>query len=105
MFFLERRDTLPVDTLLGLLAHGGLALGLVILAFVPTVRFNLHGLLFGDILAVSRTDLAIVWGGGAVALAVLWWIWRPLLAATVNVDLATSGGIAAGACASGCSDF
>ena len=63
MFFLERRDTLPVDTLLGLLAHGGLALGLVVLAFVPSVRFNLHGLLFGDILAVSRTDLAIVWGG------------------------------------------
>ena len=93
MFFLEQRDTLPVDTLLGLLAHGGLALGLVILAFVPSVRFNLHGLLFGDILAVSRTDLAIVWGGGAVALAVLCRIWRPLLAATVNVDLATVAGL------------
>ena len=93
MFFLERRDTLPVDTLLGLLAHGGLALGLVVLAFVPSVRFNLHGLLFGDILAVSRTDLAIVWGGGAVALAVLWWVWRPLLAATVNVDLARVAGL------------
>ena len=65
MFFLERRDTLPADTLLGLLAHGGLALGLVVLAFIPSVRFNLHGLLFGDILAVSRTDLAVVWGGGA----------------------------------------
>ena len=88
MFFLGRRDTLPVDTLLGLLAHGGLALGLVVLAFIPSVRFNLHGLLFGDILAVSRMDLAIVWGGGAVALGVLWWVWRPLLAATVNVDLA-----------------
>ena len=93
MFFLERRDTLPVDTLLGLLAHGGLALGLVVLAFVPSVRFNLHGLLFGDILAVSRTDLAIVWGGGAVALGVLWWVWRPLLAATVNVDLARVAGL------------
>ena len=44
-------------------------------------------------LAVSRTDLAIVWGGGAVALAVLWWIWRPLPAATVNVDLATVAGL------------
>ena len=74
-------------------SSGGLALGLVVLAFVPTVRFNLHGLLFGDILAVSRTDLAIVWGGGAVALGVLWWIWRPLLAATVNVDLARVAGL------------
>ena len=93
MFFLDRRDTLPVDTILGLLAHGGLALGLVVLAFLPSVRFNLHGLLFGDILAVSRTDLAVVWGGGAVALGVLWWIWRPLLAATVNEDLATVAGM------------
>ena len=93
MFFLERRDTLPVDTLLGLLAHGGLALGLVVLAFVPSVRFNLHGLLFGDILAVSRMDLAIVWGGGGVALGVLWWVWRPLLAATVDVDLARVAGL------------
>ena len=93
MFALERRDTLPADTLLGLLAHGGLALGLVVLAFVPGVRFNLNALLFGDILAVSRADLAIVWGGGAAALAVLWWIWRPLLAATVNVDLAMVAGL------------
>ena len=89
MFYLERRDTLPADTLLGLLAHGGLALGLVILSFFPNMRLDLHALLFGDILAVSRIDLAVIWVGAAVALGVLWWIWRPLLAATVSADLAT----------------
>ncbi len=93
MFFLERRDTLPTDTLLGLLAHGGLALGLVILSFFPTIQLDLHALLFGDILAVSRADLAVVWIGGAIALGVLWWIWRPLLAATVSADLATVAGL------------
>ena len=93
MFYLERRDTLPSDTLLGLLAHGGLAIGLVILAFFPGIRLNLHGLLFGDILGVSRSDLAIVWGGGVLALGVLYWIWRPLLAATVSVELATVAGL------------
>ena len=89
MFFLERRDTLPTDTLLGLLAHGGLALGLVILSFFPNMQLDLHALLFGDILAVSRVDLALIWAGGAIALGVLLWIWRPLLAATVSADLAT----------------
>ncbi len=89
MFYLERRDTLPADTLLGLLAHGGLALGLVILSFFPNMRLDLQALLFGDILAVSRIDLAVIWVGAAVALGVLWWIWRPLLAATVSADLAT----------------
>ena len=93
IFYLDRRGTLPTDTLLGLLAHGGLALGLVILSFFPAMRIDLHALLFGDILAVTRADLAVIWGGGAVALGVLWWLWRPLLAATVDPDLATVAGL------------
>ncbi len=60
LHFLEGRGTLPTDTLLGMFAYAGLALGLVVLAFFPTVSFNLNGLLFCDILAVSRTDIAIV---------------------------------------------
>ena len=93
MFFLERRDTLPTDTLLGLLAHGGLALGLVILSFLPNVRLDIQALLFGDILGVSKSDLAMIWLGGAAALGVLCWIWRPLLTATVSTDLAVVAGL------------
>lgn len=93
MFFLERRDTLPTDTLLALLAHGGLALGLVILSFFPDVRVDLKALLFGDILIVSRVDLAVIWVGGTAALGLLAWIWRPLLAMTVSPDLATVAGL------------
>ena len=93
MFYLERRDTLPTDTLLGLLSHGGLALGLVILSFFPGMRLNLHALLFGDLLAVSRVDLAVIWIGGVLALAVLRWIWRPLLATTVSADMASVAGL------------
>ncbi len=93
MFYLQGRGTLPADTVLGLLAHGGLATGLVIMAFFPNIRIDLQALLFGDILAVSRTDLALIWGGGALVLAVLARIWRPLLAATVNEDLATVAGL------------
>ena len=89
MVHLERRDSLPTDTLLGLLSHGSLALGLVVLSFFPNMRMDLQALLFGDILAVTRDDLAIVWGGGAIALGVLAWLWRPLLAATVSPDLAS----------------
>ncbi len=93
MFYLERLDRMPVDTLLGILSHSGLALGLVVLSFLPPMRLDLHGLLFGDILAVSRDDIALIWIGGAAALGLLWWIWRPLLAATVNADLATVAGL------------
>ncbi len=93
MYYLERRETLPTDTLLGLMAHGGLALGLVVLAFFPNMRVDLHALLFGDLLAVTRLDVAIIWLGGAAALGLLFWIWRPLLAATVNQDLAVVAGL------------
>ena len=93
MFLLERRETLPSDTLLGLLAHGGLASGLVILSFFPTMRLDLQALLFGDILGVSRTDIALVWLGGAAALGVLAWIWRALVTATVSVDIAVVEGL------------
>lgn len=89
LFYLDRRGGLPTDTILGLLAHGGLALGLVVLAFIPGMRLNIQTLLFGDILAVTRLDLLQVWLGGSVALAVLFWMWQSLLVSTMSEDLAT----------------
>src|SRR3546814_10298193 len=48
------------------------------------------GYLFGDILAVSSRDLVWIWGGGAVVLAGLAAVWRPLLASTVDPDVAAA---------------
>lgn len=90
---LQSRASLSSDALLGLLAHSSLALGLVALAFMTWVRIDLMGLLFGDILAVSRSDIAIVWGGGLAVLGVLAAIWRPLFAATVSPELARAEGL------------
>ncbi|MBD8875229.1 iron chelate uptake ABC transporter family permease subunit [Roseibium polysiphoniae] len=93
LILLRKRETLSSDALLGLLSHGALAVGLVCLAFMTWVRMDLLGLLFGDILAVSRSDIGVVYVGGAMVLAVLIWIWRPLFAATVNPDLAAAEGL------------
>jgi len=90
---LQRLGSLSSDSLLGLLAHSALALGLVCLAFMTWVRVDLMGFLFGDILAVSARDLAVIYAGGALVLAVLAWIWRPLFAATVSRDLAEAEGL------------
>ncbi|MEJ8475303.1 metal ABC transporter permease [Roseibium algae] len=94
LIYLRKRETLSSDALLGLLSHSALAVGLVCLAFMTWVRMDLLGLLFGDILAVSKPDIAVVYIGGAVVLGVLFWIWRPLFAATVNPDLAAAEGMA-----------
>jgi zinc transport system permease protein len=93
LLLLQRRATLSSDSLLGLLSHSSLALGLVVLAFMTWVRVDLMGFLFGDILAVSATDIGLIYGGGALVLGVLVWIWRPLFAATVNQDLAEAEGM------------
>jgi len=93
LILLRRRDTLSSDAILGLLSHSALALGLVCLAFMTWVRIDLLGLLFGDILAVTRLDIAVIYGGGALVLVLLILIWRRLFAATVSPDLAASEGL------------
>ena len=51
---LQRKTNLPSDALLGLLAHSSLAVGLVVIGFLTFIRFDIMGLLFGDILAVNK---------------------------------------------------
>lgn len=90
---LQDQKRLATDTLLGILAHSSLALGLVAVNFQDNVRIDLMAYLFGDILAINATDLAWVYGGGAVALLGLAYIWRPLLALSVHADIARAEGV------------
>ena len=92
LLVLQKRASLSSDALLGLLAHSVLAIGLVVLAFMTWVRVDLMGFLFGDILAITTVDLALIWGGGAIVLAFLAKIWKALFAATVSYDLALAEG-------------
>ena len=90
---LQRQRYLASDTVLGILAHGTLSLGLVVVALQGSVRVDLFALLFGDVLAMTVSDLYWIYGGGAAALALLLWLWRPLLAVTVHEDLARVEGV------------
>ena len=81
-----------MDTLLGVMAHSALAFGLVAVSFIQGVRLDLMAYLFGDILAVGRVDLAVIWGGALSVFALLAWWWTALLTATLNPDLAHASG-------------
>lgn len=93
LVLLGRSRALATDTLLGILAHSTLAIGLVALSFMPDVRVDLTGYLFGDLLAMSRNDLAWIYGGAAVVLALLFWLWRGLLMSTIHEELARVEGV------------
>ncbi len=82
-----------MDTLLGVLAHSAIAFGLVAVSFLSGVRIDLMAYLFGDILAVSRDDLAVIWGGAVLVVALIGWRWSALLTSTLNEDLAYASGI------------
>ncbi|OOG67516.1 zinc ABC transporter permease [Sinorhizobium sp. A49] len=93
LLFLQRRGALSTDALLGILSHSALSIGLVIVAFMTWVRIDLVGFLFGDILAVSESDIDIIWGGGILVIFAIVYLWRPLLASTVNPELAEAEGM------------
>ena len=90
---LQKRTKLPGDALLGLLAHSSIAVGLVLIGFLTFIRFDIMGLLFGDILSVTANDILIIWCGGSLILIILYFIWSSLFAATVNYDLAAAEGM------------
>ena len=93
LVLLQEQKQLASDTLLGIVSHSTLSLGLISIAFMETMRIDLLAYLFGDILSVTWEDILWIYGGGAAALAVLAFIWRRLLAITVDEDLARVEGM------------
>ncbi|MEM9582864.1 MAG: metal ABC transporter permease [Pseudomonadota bacterium] len=81
-----------MDTLLGVMAHSALAFGLVAVSFLSGIRIDLMAYLFGDILAVSRSDLLVIWGGAACVVGLIVGRWSGLLTSTLNEDLAHASG-------------
>lgn len=90
---MQHQKRLATDTILGILSHSALSLGLVTIAFLQTLRVDLMAYLFGDILAIMPSDLYWIYGGGLCALLILALIWHPLLAATVHEELARVEGV------------
>lgn len=90
---LQKQQLIAPDTLLGILAHSALSIGLVAVSFLDNVRVDLMSYLFGDLLAVSAQDLLFIYAGVVAIAAALFIFWRPLLSTTVNEELAAVEGV------------
>ncbi len=89
----QRQSVIATDTLLGILAHSSLSIGLIAVSFLSDVRIDLMGYLFGDLLSVTPQDLIFIWIGVFAILGLLYLFWHPLLSASVNEELASVEGI------------
>lgn len=96
LFWLEKQRDLSTDTLLGILSHSALALGLIVLSVIQTQGFNINlmSYLFGDLLAVNQSDLMLMYGSVAIILLVFSQILSPLISMSVNEELARVDGVA-----------
>lgn len=82
----------PAGTIVGIVGHVGLALGFILLATMETVRTDLFGYLFGDVLALSNTDIAEIAGASLFILGASTLFWRGWLLSAVNGDIARAEG-------------
>jgi zinc transport system permease protein len=89
---MQRQRLVATDTLLGIMAHSALSLGLVAVALLE-IRVDLMAYLFGDLLAIGTEDLLWIYLGGALVLLLLKLLWQPLLAITINEELAQVEGV------------
>ncbi|MDG2949194.1 zinc ABC transporter permease subunit ZnuB [Exercitatus varius] len=93
MVWLESNTQYSVDTILGIIAHSCLSLGVVTVGLLQNVRVDLMGYLFGDLLAVTFEDLKMIAIGVILVLSVLIYLWKPLISTTVSPELAQVEGI------------
>lgn len=96
LLLLQDQLTLATDTLLGILSHSALAMGLIAIYLMPNARLNLEGILFGDLLSVTSSETLTIWLVSAAVLGLLVFLWRPLIAITVHQDLAQVEGTPVG---------
>lgn len=90
---LKRQQNLAVDTILGILSHTALAMGIVVIGLVTGAVTGHLDILFGDVLTVSTRDVWTIWGVAALAMLVLASLWRKMIAISVHEDLARAEGI------------
>ncbi|TMD09043.1 MAG: metal ABC transporter permease [Chloroflexi bacterium] len=81
------------DVVIGMILVLSLGLGLLFLRLYRGYSNETYALLFGGILALGVRDIVVVAIGAVIALAALAWLFRPLLFASLDDELAQARGV------------
>lgn len=88
IYSLSHTKQLSSDTLLGILAHSSLALGLILISLQSSVQIDLMSYLFGDILSINPFDILLIAFIGLLIALFYKKHWNDLLNITLNAELA-----------------
>jgi zinc transport system permease protein len=94
---LRSRGGTAGDQALALVFYTGIALGVVLVSQAGALDVDLFQYLFGSILTVTRTDLAVIATLGAVGLATIGVLYRVLAGVAVDEEGARVAGVPIGA--------
>jgi zinc transport system permease protein len=90
---LRARGALQGDASLAVFLSGGFALAIVLIGLARGFNADLFAILFGSIVTVTPGDLVLIALLGVIVAAALLLFYRPLLAITLNEDLARTSGV------------
>jgi ABC-type Mn2+/Zn2+ transport system permease subunit len=93
--FVNRRGRVSLDTAIGVLFTAAFALGIFLMSRSQTATVDLQNYLFGDILGVSSSDVAVIVGVGLAIAVLVGALWRPLLYTSFDPVVAEAAGIRA----------
>lgn len=93
LILLQHNRSMATDTLLGILSHSTLAIGLIIVSLMAGPALNLNAYLFGDLLSATTEDVITIYLISVAVLITIALLWRKLLAITVHEELASVEGV------------
>ena len=93
---LRSRGGTAGDQALALVFYSGIALGVVLVASAGALDVDLFQYLFGSILTITRVDLAVIAVLGAIGLAAIGLLYRPLAAVVIDEEGARVAGVPIG---------
>jgi zinc transport system permease protein len=92
LIWLQQKKILATDTLLGILAHSALSVGMVTLSLIEK-SIDLHSYLFGDILSVTPSEIYFILFGGIFVLIFIYFNWSSFVLMTIDEKLARAEGV------------
>lgn len=92
-----RRRSIGADAAIGVITTASFAVGIAIISRTSALRRNFDAALFGNVLGVTPGDVAVVAAVLAVAVTMVFTLYRPLLFLTFDPEVAEASGVRTGA--------